>query len=69
MKIGCSEHKFGESGEVVDECICDTELCNKEMGPIPETTTTSPTTTTEGARCFSISLLHRAYKVRIVFQN
>ena len=37
----CWEHKFmyHEQEYVVDECICDTKLCNKDMSPIPETTT------------------------------
>ena len=41
---GCTEHKFHDSGNVVDECICDTNLCNREMGQI--STSTSPTTIT-----------------------
>lgn len=38
---GCSQHPFTHHGEeyVVDECVCNTPGCNKEMGPIPETTT------------------------------
>ena len=42
--LGCTEHKFHDTERVVDECICDTNLCNREMGPI--STTTAPTTTT-----------------------
>ena len=42
------EHKWKELEIIVDECICDYNLCNSEMGPIPESTTTSKTTTTEG---------------------
>ena len=45
--MGCSEHKFIHDGheDLVDECVCDTELCNTQVGPIPETTTTEKTTT------------------------
>ena len=41
--MGCSQHPFTRHGEeyLVDECVCDTPLCNNEMGPIPETTTKS----------------------------
>ena len=42
--MGCTEHKYHGSEIVVDECMCDTSLCNREMGPIP--TSTSPTTIT-----------------------
>ena len=42
--MGCTEHKYHGSDIVVDECMCDTSLCNREMGPIP--TSTSPTTIT-----------------------
>ena len=47
--IGCSEHQFPHHDHeyTVDECVCDTELCNKEMGPLP-TSTTSKTTTPSG---------------------
>ena len=31
----------------VDECICKTDLCNEEMGPIPDTTTKMTSTTTK----------------------
>ena len=49
--LGCSEHKWSHDGEEmdVDECICDSDLCNKDMGPI-ETTSTEKTTTPEGTR-------------------
>ena len=45
---GCSQHDFGINGKVivVDECICDTDECNKEMGPIE--TSTPETTTNKG---------------------
>ena len=49
--MGCSQHDFTHDGQtyVVDECVCDTPLCNKEMQPIPETTTKlNPETTTKG---------------------
>ena len=46
--LGCEEHTWHESGTTVDECRCDTNLCNKEMGPIPETTTSTSTSTSEG---------------------
>ena len=42
--MGCTEHKYHGSEIVVDECLCDTSLCNREMGPIP--TSTSPTAIT-----------------------
>ena len=42
-KMGCSQHPWTHQGEeyLVDECDCDTPLCNQEMGPMPETTTKS----------------------------
>ena len=42
--MGCTEHKYHGSDIIVDECMCDTSLCNREMGPIP--TSTLPTTMT-----------------------
>jgi len=38
-QLGCEEHITEHTGYdiVVDECICKTDLCNKEMGPIPPT--------------------------------
>ena len=47
--IGCSQHKWmHDDHEVtVDECVCKTDLCNTEMGPIPETTTAITSTTTK----------------------
>ena len=46
--FGCSQHPFTHYNQTftVDECVCDTPLCNKELGPIPETTTTAKETTT-----------------------
>ena len=46
---GCTEHKWfhNEKEMTVDECICDTDLCNTEMGPIVSTST-EKTTTPEG---------------------
>ena len=40
-EVGCTEHSFNHDGHeyLVDECVCDHDLCNKEMQPIPETTT------------------------------
>ena len=49
--LGCSEHKwFPPDGPavLVDECVCDKNLCNQDIGPIPETTSTVKTTTTNG---------------------
>ena len=39
--IGCSQHKWFHDGkeQTVDECICKNNLCNKDIQPIPETTT------------------------------
>ena len=39
--IGCSQHKWFHDGKelTVDECICNNNLCNKDIQPIPETTT------------------------------
>ena len=44
--IGCSEHKWlhHDHEYLVDECVCDTELCNKDMQPIPSSTTVKSTT-------------------------
>ena len=45
--LGCSQHKWMHDGHetLVDECVCNTDLCNREM----ESTTkwTTPTTTTD----------------------
>ena len=46
--IGCERHNLDGSGRLVDECICDTDLCNRDMGPIPDVTSTTVSTTTEG---------------------
>ena len=49
--LGCSQHQFDHEGHnfTVDVCVCGSDLCNTEMGPIPDTTTTTlPTTTNEG---------------------
>ena len=48
--IGCSQHSWIHEGKelTVDECICKTNLCNEEMQPIPETTSTTKTTTPNG---------------------
>ena len=47
--LGCSQHKWMHDGHetLVDECVCNTDLCNREMQPIPDTTSTTPTTTTD----------------------
>ena len=44
--IGCSEHKWlhHDHEYLVDECVCDTELCNKDMQPIPSSTTVKTST-------------------------
>ena len=44
--FGCSEHKFRGSGITVDECLCDTNLCNSKMGPILTSTSITTSTTT-----------------------
>ena len=48
--LGCTEHKFfhGDQEILVDECVCKEDLCNKDMGPLPTETTTTPTTTPRG---------------------
>ena len=48
--LGCSEHNFPHDGYdvLVDECVCDTDMCNTEMGPIPTVTSTTTTTTPQG---------------------
>ena len=51
-KLECTEHKFvhHEHEYLVDECVCDEDLCNAKMDPIPQTSTSPLTTitTTEG---------------------
>ena len=58
--IGCSQHKFlhHDVEYLVDECVCDTELCNKDMDPIPETTSTPKITTTSKGIHISYILHH-----------
>ena len=60
QSIGCSEHtvKLLNREIVVDVCLCNTDLCNKEMGPMPETTSTAKSTTTnQGNEPFCDDLL------------
>ena len=60
--MGCSQHKFVHDNHefLVDECVCSTELCNKEMGPLPETTSTPKTsTTTSGTRNTTVNLQYQ----------
>ena len=47
--LGCTQHNFEhhDHDELVDECVCKEELCNREMGPI-ETSTSVSTTTIKG---------------------
>ena len=46
--LGCSEHKWYHGGVemLVDECICDKNLCNQKIEL--ETTSTIKTTTAQG---------------------
>ena len=48
VNYGCRQHDFGINGKVliVDECVCDSDECNREMGPIE--TSTPKTTTNKG---------------------
>ena len=49
--LGCEKHFDAESNLVIQRCICTDNLCNKEMGPMPDTTpatSTVVTTTTTG---------------------
>ena len=52
--LGCDQHKIDSNGHevTVDICFCGSSLCNKEMGPMPETTSSSstPITTTTTAK-------------------
>ena len=36
----CSEHKYQyhDRDVYIDECLCDTDLCNKDMAPLVTTT-------------------------------
>ena len=45
--VGCERHSL-DDGDVIDECICDIDLCNKDMGPATDTTTPITSSTTEG---------------------
>ena len=45
-QLGCTQHKWMGGVILVDECICEVDLCNGVMGPIPESTTTTKSTTT-----------------------
>ena len=49
VNIGCSQRDEYLNGKamVVDVCICDTDECNRNMGPI-ESSTKSPETSTKG---------------------
>ena len=42
--VGCSEHKWMGGIILVDECICEGDLCNGDMGPYTSTSKTAPTT-------------------------
>ena len=56
--LGCSEHEFSHDGQeiTVDECICNSNLCNNEMGPM-ETSTTPKITTSKGTQfCVQLRL-------------
>ena len=59
--IGCSEHKWYHNDQeyLVDECVCDTRLCNEHMDPIPDkTTSTIKTTTDDRMNIFDLLLYH-----------
>ena len=42
-QVGCSEHKWMGGIILVDECICEGDLCNGDMGPYTSTSTTAST--------------------------
>ena len=42
-QVGCSEHKWMGGIMLVDECICEGDLCNRDMGPYTSTSTTAST--------------------------
>ena len=42
-QVGCSEHKWMGGMILVDECICEGDLCNGDMGPYTSTSTTAST--------------------------
>ena len=46
--IGCQKRSWPHDGQetIIDECICDKDLCNKDMEAI--TSSTAKTTTTNG---------------------
>ena len=46
--VGCQKRSWSHDGQetLIDECICDKDLCNKDMEAI--TSTTSKTTTPKG---------------------
>ena len=48
--LGCSQHKWfhDDKETVVDECVCNTNLCNEEMDPIPDKTSTKKPTSPDG---------------------
>ena len=50
QKLGCSQRTWSHDGKetLIDECVCENNLCNAEMSPIPETTSTTKSTTTDG---------------------
>ena len=46
VDLGCRQHEAFHGFLTVDECLCTSDLCNKDMGIMPsETTTPSPVTT------------------------
>ena len=62
--LGCDQHRIDSNGHevTVDICFCGSSLCNKEMGPMPETTSSSTpitTTTTAKGNIFATVSRHR----------
>ena len=73
---GCSRHKWMNphtDHEIeVDECVCKTDLCNEEMGPIPDTTTARTSTTTKECKSrylAKIQIAMRVFKSSIIFSD
>ena len=53
--LGCHEI-YPSSGVVVRDCVCDTDLCNDYMDPIPTETTSAETTSNSNSNPYVYSI-------------
>ena len=67
----CTEHKsmFNDHEVIKDECLCDTDECNRDIGPIVTPTTSTTTIGKKSKIGYTVYLSYKDYRDKNYLQK